>query len=76
MIILIVLVWLAFQGLAICTLAGMLNMGFGPGNTVAIAFAVVTIGAMTTRAMYRYPYLIETTNSPHRTLGHLRASHA
>ena len=74
MIILFVSVWLAFQGLAICLLAGMLTMGFSPGNAVAIAFVVVTIGSMIARAMYRYTYLTETT-SPHRTLVRLRTAH-
>ena len=55
----IVLVWLAFQGLAVCTLGGMLDIGFGPGQAIAIAVVVVTIGAMITRAMYRRTYVTE-----------------
>ena len=60
MMALIVLVWLGFQGLAICTLGGMLNMGFNPSNAIAIAVVLVTIGAMVTRAMYRKTCVIET----------------
>ena len=68
MMALIVLVWLGFQGLAICTLCGMLDMGFKGGDAVAIAVVVVTIGVMITRAMYRKSYAIETTISaiPHK----------
>ena len=58
---LIVLVWLGFQGLAICTLGGMLNMGFNPGDAMAVAVVIVTLGALITRAMYRKTYAIRTT---------------
>ena len=61
MMMLIVLVWLGFQGLAICILGGMLDMGFNTGDAMLIAIVVVTIGAMITRAMYRKPYIIKTT---------------
>ena len=60
MMVLIALVWLGFQGLAICVLGGMLNMGFNPGDSIAIAVVLVTTGALITRAMYRKTYVIET----------------
>lgn len=58
---LIALVWLGFQGLAICVIGGMLDMGFNPGDAILIAIVVVTIGAMITRAMYRKTYVIRTS---------------
>ena len=61
MMALIVLVWLGFQGLAICALGGMLDMGFNTGNAISVAVVVVTMGAMITRSMYRKTYIIETT---------------
>jgi flagellar motor component MotA len=60
MMALIALVWLGFQGLAICVLGGMLNMGFSPGDSVAIAVVLVTTGALITRAMYRKTYVTDT----------------
>ena len=76
MMALIVLVWLGFQGLAICALVGMLDMGFNTGNAIAIAVVTVTIGAMITRAMYRKSYGIETTSeaSTYKALSFQRAS--
>ena len=59
MMALIALVWLGFQGLAICVLGGMLNMGFSPGDSIAVAVVLVTTGALVTRAMYRKTYVIE-----------------
>jgi len=60
MMALLVLVWLGFKGLAICILGGMLNIGFNPGDAIAVAVVTVTIGAMITRAMYRKTYVIKT----------------
>lgn len=60
MMALIVLIWLGFQGLAICALGGMLDMGFGTGDAMAIAVVLVTAGAMVTRAIYRKTCGIET----------------
>lgn len=76
MMALIVLVWLGFQGLAICTLGGMRDMGFSTGDAMAIAVVVVTIGAMVTRAMYRKTYLIETTAgvTPHKVSAYPQTS--
>ena len=53
---LIVLVYAGFQGLAICILAGMLDMGFAPGYSLASAVVMVIIGAVLTRAMYLKTY--------------------
>lgn len=62
MMALIVLAWLGFQGMAICALCGIIDMGFNAGDAVAIAVVVVTIGAMITRAMYRKTYVMVTTS--------------
>ena len=56
MMVFTVIVWLAFQGLAVSTLGGMLDMAFSPGDSIAIAVIIVTIGAIITRAMYRRTY--------------------
>ena len=76
MMALIVLVWLGFQGLAICTLGYMRYMGFNPGDTIAVAVVVVTIGALITRAMYRKTYAIETTTIaiPNKALSYAQTS--
>ena len=48
---LIALVWMGFQGLAICTLAGMSEMGFSAAEALGAAVFVVAIGGLVTRAM-------------------------
>ena len=77
MMALIALVWLGFQGLAICILGGMLNMGFNPGDAIAIAVVTVTIGAMITRAMYRKTYVKKTAIKaiPHEAIPHEATPH-
>ena len=73
---LIVLVWLGFQGLAVCVIGGMLDMGFNAGDSILIAIVVVTIGAMITRAMYRKSYVIRSSleAAPHKALGYPQTS--
>ena len=76
MMALIILVWLGFQGLAICTLGYILDMGLNPGNAIAIAVCVITTGALITRAMYRKTYVIETTIKviPHKAISYPQTS--
>ncbi len=76
MMTLIVWVWLGFQGLAICTLGYILDMGLNPGNAIAVAVCVITTGALITRAMYRKTYAIETTvkATPHKAIGYPQTS--
>jgi len=52
MIVFIVMIWLGFQGLAICILAGLVNMDFNSGGAITAAIVTVSVGATITRAMY------------------------
>jgi len=52
----IALVWLAFQGLAVCTFCGMQTTGFTASIAIATAVVAVIIGAVIVRAMYRKTY--------------------
>ena len=69
----IVIVWLGFQGLAICILGGLLSMGFNSGDAIAVAVDTVAIGSLISRAMYRKTYVIKTITqvTPHETSRYL-----
>ena len=50
---LMALVMLAFYGLAICTIGGMLTIGINAGLAIATAVMELTVGTIIARAMYR-----------------------
>ena len=56
MITLVVLVWLAFQVLAVCTFFGMQTMGLTANLAITAAVVEVAIGAVVAREMYRNSY--------------------
>jgi len=50
---LMALLMLAFYGLALCTIGGMVTSGISAGLAMAVAVLEVIIGAVIARAMYR-----------------------
>ena len=53
MIWLVVLTMLLFEGLAVCTIGGMVMAGLGAGLAVAVAVFELTVGVTIVRAMCR-----------------------
>ena len=49
----VVLIMLAFEGLAVCTLGYMVTDGISAYLAMASAILIVTIGTVIARAMYR-----------------------
>ena len=49
----VALTMLLFQGLAVCTLGGMLSIGTSTHESIFMAVLVVILGVIITRAMYR-----------------------
>ena len=53
MIWLVALTMLLFEGLAICTIGGMVTSGMSAGLAMAIAVLELTVGVTIVRVMYR-----------------------
>ena len=53
MIWIVALTMLLFQGLAVCTLGGMLSIGTSTYESIIMAVLVVILGVIIVRAMYR-----------------------
>ena len=49
----VVLTMLLFEGLAVCTIGGMVMAGFGAGLAVAVAVFELAVGVTVVRAMRR-----------------------
>ena len=54
MIWLLALIMLLFEGLAICTVGGMLTNGMSAGLAMATAVLEVIVGVVIVRVMYRH----------------------